>query len=251
MTREDLLNLIPAYAIGALDDDEQIALENLLQTDAEAQERLQDYTAIADILTFAVPERPAPAHLKADLKARLAARPKIVPKDTPVQNITPSKSPGLLSFTSVAIASAAILLLVLGFWFVMTQLEPQLAPNEGLFNEIVAQANIDRFAVAPVSADDASGELVVASGGEQSVLRIASLPDISEDQSYQLWVITGDTVQSIGIFHWTTGHGPYFVPIQQPITEIGTIAMTIEPFEGSPLGNEPTGDILFGVEVAS
>ncbi len=92
---------------------------------------------------------------------------------------------------------------------------------------------------------------MVTSDGEQAILRIASLPDRNEDESYQLWVIDGENVQSAGLFYWATGHGPYFIPIQHPLSEIGTIAMTIEPLEGSPLGDAPTGDILFGVDVTS
>ncbi len=125
MTREELLNLIPAYAIGALDDNERIALEKLLETDTEAQQIMQEYTAIAEVLTFAVPERPAPAHLKADLKARLAARPKNVAEEAPVSVGEASKKPRLISMPNILLASAAaILVVVIGIGIILTQTKP-------------------------------------------------------------------------------------------------------------------------------
>ena len=71
--REELLNLIPAYAIGALDEQERIDFEAWLQTDPEAQAILADYQIVADHLVALAPLRPAPAHLQADLRQRLTA----------------------------------------------------------------------------------------------------------------------------------------------------------------------------------
>ncbi|GAB5494550.1 MAG: anti-sigma factor [Phototrophicaceae bacterium] len=250
-----MLDLIPAYSIGALDDDERIALEKLLETDAEAQQQLQEYEEIAELLVFATPERSAPEHLKADLKARLAKRPKLVEKPeqavTSDINVLPKENPPQPSLTiRLLTLAAAILILVLGLGFAMTQLNPDINANEVLYNDIVEQSNISRFELAALAAENAEGEFVVASNGD-AVLRIESLPDTTEEESYQLWIIEGDSVQSAGLFHWDTGHGPYFISIEQPLSSIGTIAMTIEPLRGSPLGNAPTGDILFGVEVSS
>ena len=48
--REQLLNLVPSYAIGALDEDERAEFEAWLQHDQEAQALLADYLAVADHL---------------------------------------------------------------------------------------------------------------------------------------------------------------------------------------------------------
>ena len=57
MTRDDLLELIPAYALDALDTDERAEVDSLLTSDAEAQQLLADYEAVASALVFHVPER--------------------------------------------------------------------------------------------------------------------------------------------------------------------------------------------------
>lgn len=253
MTRDDLLNLIPAYAIGALDDDERIALEALLETDTEAQESLEDYEAIADVIAFTVPERPAPTHLKDDLKARLAARPKIVPKEQPASTLKQSQKRQPTQLSSILIASAAaILIVVIGIGLFLSQdTAPTLSPDEELFNQIVASTNFTQFEITPLASDDATGELVIDSDGGQAVLRIDYVPDRTDEESYQLWFIDGENVQSAGLFYWPTGLGPHFVRIEEPLGDVDTIAMTIEPYEGSPLENSPTGDILFGVELKS
>src|SRR5262245_35245263 len=72
MDRNTLLDLIPAYALGALDADERAEVDAFLATDDEARTLLAEYQAFTDSLVFSVPARPAPAHLNADLRQRLA-----------------------------------------------------------------------------------------------------------------------------------------------------------------------------------
>ncbi|MEP0763458.1 MAG: hypothetical protein HRF48_12060, partial [Chloroflexota bacterium] len=73
VSRDELLGMIPAYALNALDPDEARVLEAWLPTDPEGQALLVEYRALAGQLYVLAPPRPAPAHLGADLRARLAA----------------------------------------------------------------------------------------------------------------------------------------------------------------------------------
>lgn len=264
MNRDELLELIPAYAIDALDKDERIEVETLLKQDAEAQSLLQEYQVVASILPFTVPQRPAPAHLRDNLKSQLIARRQnsVDKKATPVaekpQQKTKTGTARILPFPMSMIASAAAMIIViLGIVFVLASgiLTPDntsnIHPNAVIYNDIVAQANFERFSISPGVANDAEGELVVSADGSQAILRIASLPDTTEEESYQIWLIGNDEVVSGGIFHWPDGHGPYYVAIERPVADLVELGMTIEPFDGSPLGNAPTGERLFGVSIAS
>ncbi|MBI5667533.1 MAG: hypothetical protein HZC41_05950 [Chloroflexi bacterium] len=71
MNREELLERIPAYALGALDEDERAAVEAWLPTDPEAQRLLKEYRELVEWLPLAAPAQPAPSHLQADLRRRL------------------------------------------------------------------------------------------------------------------------------------------------------------------------------------
>src|SRR5215207_10893992 len=74
MDRDTLLDLIPAYALDALDDDERQQVAALLETDAEARQLLQDYRAVADVLPLMVSVREVPASTRTGLQQRLAER---------------------------------------------------------------------------------------------------------------------------------------------------------------------------------
>jgi len=95
MDRNDLLDLIPAYALGALDAEERAAVETLLATDAEAQQLLAEYQGVAETLMLTAPARPAPAHLQADLKARLAAQRESTTGKTGAREAAPTARPTL------------------------------------------------------------------------------------------------------------------------------------------------------------
>src|SRR5205085_5277677 len=73
MDRNILLDLIPAYALGALDPDERAEVEAFLATDDEARTLLAEYQAVTDAIVLTAPARRPPAHLNADLRQRLAA----------------------------------------------------------------------------------------------------------------------------------------------------------------------------------
>lgn len=264
MNRDELLDLIPAYAIDALDEDERIELEALLKEDTEAQSLLREYEAMASTLSFSVPQRPAPAHLRGDLQNRLIAQRKnstanqVESVDDDIAPETKPSQSRILPFPAIIISAiAAMLVILIAFIFLVSSgilnldNPSELHPNEVLYNSIIAEAGFERYAISPELAHEANGELVVSADGSQSILQIASLPDATEEESYQLWLISDEEVISGGIFHWATGHGPYFIAIDRPVNELLALGMTIEPFDGSPLGNAPTGERLFAVSVAS
>lgn len=252
MKRDDSLNLIPAYALDALDEDERAEVDTLLATDTEAQQLLADYQAVASTLVFHVPVQPAPSYLRADLKSKLAQRrldsasqePTIVPPIAENNKVT--QLPSSLWITG----AAAIIALALGL-IVFLNSSP-ISENESLYEQLINADDTVQYSVTPETAENASGELLVSASGDEAVLRVASLPNVASDESYQLWLITDEQIHSGGIFYWNAEDEPFFVSITPDfVGDIVNVAMTIEPFAGSPLGNEPTGNLLFSVDVAS
>lgn len=254
MNRNELLDLIPAYALDALDENERMMVENLLETNAEAQQLLAEYEAITDILPLATPVRSAPAHLKENLRQRLAERENLGGKSAEEAEDLPKivQYPYRL-FISTA---AALIVMMLGIIFYINQAtsdEPTRVPKGLiLYNEITGQSNFQRYEVVPTGAENATGELVVSEDGSQAVLRIAELPTIAENQRYQLWLAQEEIVESGGLFYWPTGHGPYYIimPIDHPISEYVRFGMSVEPENGSPYPDSPSGTPLFSVMVA-
>jgi anti-sigma-K factor RskA len=255
MDRKTLLELIPAYAVDALDADEREAVAAFIERDPEAKAIFADYEAISAMLPLAAPMRPAPSHLQDDLRKRLAARKTTTPEERPAPQLLPKaeksveKPSRMIPLAAWFVAAAAVIAVVIvgGFLLFRTPSD-EMAVARALYNEIVAQPDFVSYQVSAAEGLTVEGELVVSANGRDAVLRIASLPQLSEEQSYQLWTATDGAVDSAGIYHWPTGHGPYFVKIERQIDELVRLGMTIEPFDGS---EQPAGDRIFEVLVAS
>jgi anti-sigma-K factor RskA len=275
MDRNTLLELIPAYAVDALDADERQAVETFIQSDPEAQAILADYEAITAMMSLAAPVRQAPAHLQGDLRSRLAARKtnhqpsvastesssaarsdstppapqlKVLPKEEKPSRVIP------LAAWMVA-AAAVVAVAIVGGFLLFRPTTPEMSPimleAKASYDEIVADASFVRYEVTAAENTSVEGELVVSADGSDAVLRIASLPQIESEQSYQLWVVTGEAPDSFGVYHWPTGHGPYYLKIDVPVEDLQRLGMTIEPYDGSPHEHQPTGPSIFGIQVAS
>jgi anti-sigma-K factor RskA len=262
MDRTTLLELIPAYAVDALDAEERQAVQAFLERDPEAQALLADYEAITAMLPLAAPMRPAPAHLHNDLRSRLASRktettPAPIQEEKPAPVILPKvEKPASTRPLAAWLIAAAVLAVAIvgGFLLVRNQtptMSPEMAEAKALYDTLDADNTSIHYEVTSAENLTAQGELVVSADGTNSVLRIASLPKLEEEQSYQLWVATWEGVNSWGVYHWPTGHGPYYLRITVPVEELVRIGMTIEPYDGSPLGNQPSGEPIFGIQVAS
>src|SRR5438105_4349623 len=105
-TSSDLISDIPAYALGALSDDERMRVEALLATSEEARAELHVYQDMLAGLATLAPARKAPDHLTADFRQRLSA-------ETTVQKpiVLPRRRMNRLTLWA---SLAAILVVVLG-----------------------------------------------------------------------------------------------------------------------------------------
>ena len=75
LSREEVRGLLPAYALGALEVDERLALEAGLARYPELRAELAQYSAVTHGLNATVPLRRPPPSLKAGLMAQTAPRP--------------------------------------------------------------------------------------------------------------------------------------------------------------------------------
>ncbi len=245
MDRETFLDLIPAYALDALEESDRAEFEALLAQDAEAQQLLAEYQVITDNLVLTVPAQAAPAHLGADLRQRLAtARPQPAQPKRPIWRIW--------------LAAAAILAVVFGVTWGLTQVLPgsegAVATSEQVYNDIVALDNVVRVAVTP-SEDftDIAGELVVDLADNRAVIQVMNLPPIEADQTFQLWLRdTEGTVFDGGLFVGAPyGTATYVsLPLAAPFANYVGFGVSLEPAGGSPLGNQRSGPSVFRIPLA-
>lgn len=259
MNHEQYHDLIPAYAIGALDDHERALVEAWLLTDPEAQALLADYEAAADHMVALVPMRAAPPHLRDDLRQRIAANPTAAAAPDPAPARAASRPArrlnariawGLLAAAMFAVVILAALLLRDS----VTD-EPDTTPDAAaLYAQLMQQSGASMYTVvAGEVVDTVSGDLVVSPDGAQAVLRLAALPSITPEETFQMWLIDQDGARtSGGLFQADAPERMLYVrvPLERPINAYRGVGVSLEPAGGSPYADQPTGPRVLSVPLA-
>ena len=254
MAHDDVIELLPAYALGALDEDERRLVEEALASDPDVRALLAEYEAGAASLVALAPLREAPEHLRADLQARLAARRAVTPPPTPLEQ--PRREPRWW------LMAAAALAVILGAGIIAVLLlheedePPPVTPGMGngasLYTELAEQDGALWYDVMPTELDpDVSGALVVSPEGDRAVIRLEDLPPLSPDEVFQLWLVDADG-QRIdgGLFRQSEDDATYIeVPLAAPIDRYLRFGASLEPAGGSPFPDKPTGPGVFSVRL--
>lgn len=254
MAHDDVIELLPAYALGALDEDERRLVEEALASDPDVRALLAEYEAGAASLVALAPLREAPEHLRADLQARLAARRAVTPPPTPLEQ--PRREPRWW------LMAAAALVVILGAGIIAVLLlheedePPPVTPGMGngasLYTELAEQDGALWYDVMPTELDpDVSGALVVSPEGDRAVIRLEDLPPLSPDEVFQLWLVDADG-QRIdgGLFRQSEDDATYIeVPLAAPIDRYLRFGASLEPAGGSPFPDKPTGPGVFSVRL--
>jgi len=253
--RAELLDLIPAYALGALDDPERIEFEAWLHTDPEAQAILSDYRAVADHLVALAPLRPAPSHLQVDLRQRLAASRTVSAAETRVMSAPRlAARPTTARVRAWMLAAALFVVVIAGALFALAYREDDAPPKsaaERLWAELKDQPDTAAYdLVAGEVSAEVWGYLMVASDGQRAVLCLWELPALTDEQVFQVWM-TDENGQrtSGGLFDADPAAKIVFVevPFDEPVSAYQGVGVSLEPAGGSPYTDRPSGPRVLSV----
>jgi anti-sigma-K factor RskA len=237
MNRETLLELIPAYTLGALTETERAEVEAFIAADAEAQQLLAEYQSIADTLALAASAITAPPQLGEQLRQRLAA-----------ESPTAKPKSSSRAWTIRLLATAALIAVVTGVIAIASQ---QLPPASGaaLYDRLVNEAGSQQIVLNPGDNQAISGELVFDADGSEAVMRVHQLPELTVEQSFQLWLVDSDGPQNGGLFRFDDAAGPNYIilPLEKSIDQYRAFGVSLEPRDGSPLPVGPSGPRVFNV----
>jgi len=258
MNRDDLLELIPAYVLGALDPDEQAEVEALLVDDVEAQAIADEYRQMMGNVLPMMAESRAPApNLKNKLMAQIQTSPTesdptdAVP-DQPIpspEHVTSESRPAtrILRLTLFVPIAAALIFAVIGLGIVLQDFANSQTP-QGIYIALSTRDDSTRVTVGGTADSPIRGELVVAQNNEQAVIRLSQLPDLTAEQTFQLWLIDDSGAQSGGLFQSTENNEAYLVvPNDKPINQYAAFGVSVEPEGGSPLPDGPSSDPIIGI----
>lgn len=224
------IHLLPAYALGCLDADENDQVREHLRGCSECREELSSLEAVNVQLAYAVP----PALPSEALKLRLLSgcRPhKTFLWFENLLNHWPRLIPAatLAAFALVAVFGISSFML----WQQLDSAEPEKFAG-------VHFLPLHGTETMP----DAEGSLIVDPESGQGLLVTHSLQPLEASLQYQLWLIQDGQRTSGGVFSVAdNGNANLIVSSAEPLSSYDSFGITIEPFGGSP---SPTGKKVLG-----
>lgn len=226
---DDLAALIPAYALGAADAEERVAVEAHLRTCVACRAALADYQALGDDLLYALPPAAAPARLADDLRKRIAP-----------STVRPAARRGWLarlrwpSFT-LGLVALALLVATNAYWAGRT------VRAERATAQLTALVQAPGIALHSATVEmHGSGVLYLPPGAAEALLCVYDLPALSVDQAYQVWLIRGGQRVSGGAFQVSPdGYGVLLLHAPAPLQDFDALGITVEPAAGSPAPTTP------------
>lgn len=234
---EHVSDLLPGYALACLDEAEVAQVKEHLAACTACRAELRTYQALADQLPLAAPQVEPPGRVKAAVMDRIQAqtRPATRPQPFPswwqafsgwARQLTPAWS--LASLVLVLALAASNLLL----WRQVDRMSRQ--------QPALRVVNLAGTGPAPA----ASAVLVISLDGQHGTLVADDLPNLPDEQQFQLWLIDKDGQRtSGGVFSVRDGYGSVWVGSPEPLASYPAFGVTIEPAGGSPA---PTGEKVLG-----
>lgn len=229
--------LIPAYALGCLDQDDALLVSQHLVTCPTCQAELQSYEEVVAQLALAVPKAVPSADLPSRLMGRLQDSKAVLASPSWWQRLRTTKPRLGLAW---GIASAIIIMILtvsnLLLWQRINQIET--GPRSGRMRAIPLTSTN--------AAPGADGFIIIGADGQNGALVVDKLPLLTPEQQYQLWLIRDGQRTSAAVFSVDEyGYGGTRIKAPGSLFEYSACGVSIEPAGGSP---SPTGDrVLAGI----
>ncbi|MCP4402901.1 MAG: hypothetical protein GY801_37065 [bacterium] len=241
-----VIDLLPAYALDCLDEEEFITVSEHLAVCEQCRTELQSFQAVADQLVLIAPEATPSSGLKNRLMTQVQSK-----KIRSVWQKAPRsvwwKPLTALIHRSAPIWGLASLLLavVLGTstWMLWQQTQPTMETHSPM----------DAFEVVRLhctqAAPNATGQIMISKDGQFATLLAGGLPIPAPGTKYQLWLIQDGQRVSGGMFSVTLeGYGSMSISAPESLLEYSSFDVTMEPVAGSI---EPTGEIVLEARLSA
>lgn len=274
-THNDFESLCAGYVLGALTDEEKRRFEQMLENaSSEEMEIYRQMIRIKDDLSFAADPQKPREDLFDDILQTIDNPSSVSTRHLPDSGTESSSRPNSLIPVWVYQAAAAILLAgLLGLALysqqqstridqreteisvleqelenrnqVLTELQTELERKEELL-AILESREVNLILMAGLDTNpDGYGKILWDTENQRALLQVANLPEPSNEQDYQLWLIKDEqSPVSAGVFSFEQASTDLFYRIdslnERPSEQSNTFAVTLEPKGGVP---QPTGDM--------
>jgi anti-sigma-K factor RskA len=233
-----VLDLIPAYALDILDEEDEIRVSEHLVSCDSCRGELETYQLLVADLPLGVKQYAPPEGLKDKILSQAGSAKRI--SQQPEKQTWRGRFAKPFKTIPTWGWGAAVVILLLGFsnlllWNRLSGLDGSNAPTF-----ITVQM------AGTEAAPNATGMLVLSKNGEYGTLIVDGLPFVDESKEYQLWLIEDGQRTSGGLFSVSEeGYGYLEVSSQKPLIRYSEFGITAEPAGGS---EGPTGEKVLGGE---
>jgi anti-sigma factor RsiW len=240
LNHSEIMDLLGAYALDAVDDDERQAIERHLDNCAQCRREVAEHREVAGMLASgwlpapeglwdriagSLEEPPPPLRMPSEAEGPAEAPPASGPPPTPPPVVSLDERRGRRSRSGLGRAAAAVAIAasvaVVGVVGVSTLVEDK--PDD--VTELAAAA-ADRPGARKVEMRSPDGtrsvEAVVLPDGTGYVVD-DNLPELPPDRTYQLWAVVGASKISVGVL------GPSVEPLAfRAAADASALAITTE-----------------------
>jgi anti-sigma-K factor RskA len=218
-SHEELKELIAAYALGAVPEEEIAVIRAHILSCEECMAEADGYVDATGALAFAVD----PVELPAGFEARVLGR---------VHEGRPSRAPERRlrrRWLSAPVLAAGVLVVALLAVLTVGLLDARsdLSQHEGILTALLHEGGIE------VEGEGAVGRMVPTRTG--GVFAVTGLREAPDAHTYQLWLIEDGEATSAGTFDVRDGIS--ILETDRSLEGVDDVAVTIEPGDGS---DQPT-----------
>ncbi|WP_162924564.1 anti-sigma factor [Rubrobacter indicoceani] len=251
MNQEKFADMKDAYALGALTPEETRDFESYLAEHPEYQPEVDELAGLASLFAMVPVDREPPKSLRKNLM-------KTIHDEGGVRRTSRSSRRGLGAYVGsfvdglrarpLALGAAGLIVVGLFSWNVVLQGQVQSlrGDNSDLQAQIESPAAPPEVGGNQVLAMASEGEMsgveaeVVSYEGGRAVLVAHNVPQIPEEETFQIWVIQDGEASPSGLFEPQNGaEAPVAAYVDGSIANADAIAVTVEPEGGS---EQPTSD---------
>jgi len=256
MTWDEVKELAPLYAIGALDLQTAQTVEDFLRDATSEQKReFAEWGEVAAFLPVALPQAEVPSHLKGLLLKRIATNEltDLPPQSGSTAKVLPFQAKRRLESQ---VPRWLLLAATVALAFTSTFLAWR---NVTLSNQVYSLQNlVDDFfssqtrviSMAGVETPKANAKVLWNTQTQTWEVHVYNLPAPPSDKDYQLWFVTKNAKINAAVFR-TDEKGSQIISLSVPpeaLNDLAATAVTLEPKGGSP---QPTGKFYLMATISS
>lgn len=210
LSHEEIKELLPAYALGAVDADQAATIRHHILGCEECMREADEFAEVSRRLAVAVPGEPLPPGF-ADRVVAAATEGR--------EELATGRGHARRRWWFPAAAGAALLAIAAVVTFQVVELQQDRERQDEVLATLSHEAGV------PLSGEPGV-RAAVAPAGIGSVFAASGLDKAPSGRTYQLWLIDGDRPVSAGTFDVEDGIA--LIRVAQPIEEYDAAAVTIE-----------------------